>query len=475
MITKEVSSPGQVTSKCGVLALVGRPNVGKSTLFNRLCGAKDALVHDTPGLTRDRRYGQASFEGAEFTVIDTGGLFDESDLAGRMKLQVETAIDESDVGGLVLDARVGLVGRDEDIAQWLRKRGCDVVAIVNKIDAMRDQSAMSEFSTLGFAKTLGIAAIQGRGLLELQRELTQYADSVSAEIEADWPSLAVVGRPNVGKSTLVNALLGEDRQVVSDQPGTTRDSIAVSINRKGQKYCLIDTAGVRRKGRVSETVEKFSVVQTLQSLSRSKIALLLIDAKEGIVDQDLHIVSYAEQAGCGIILVVNKWDGLKIAERVEIKKEINRRLQFAPWIPIRFASALHGTGVGDLFVDIQRVNKAGEFNVKTPELNQILDNLTHDHPPPSSNGRQIKLRYAHKVGSYPPTIMIHGNQTERLPSSYVRYLENRYRDKLDLVGLPLRIKTRSTDNPFKGKVNKLSERQYRRRKRMIQRRKKLDR
>ena len=324
MITKEVSSPGQVTSKCGVLALVGRPNVGKSTLFNRLCGAKDALVHDTPGLTRDRRYGQASFEGVEFTVIDTGGLFDESDLAGRMKLQVETAIDESDVVGLVLDARVGLVGRDEDIAQWLRKRGCDVVVIVNKIDAMKDQSAMSEFSTLGFAKTLGIAAIQGQGLLELQRELTQYADSVSAEIEAEWPSIAVVGRPNVGKSTLVNALLGEDRQVVSDQPGTTRDSIAVSINRKGQKYCLIDTAGVRRKGRVSETVEKFSVVQTLQSLSRSKIALLLIDAKEGIVDQDLHIVSYAEQAGCGIILVVNKWDGLKIAERVEIKKEINR-------------------------------------------------------------------------------------------------------------------------------------------------------
>ena len=322
---------------------------------------------------------------------------------------------------------------------------------------------------------IGIAAIQGRGLLELQRELTQYADSVSAEIEAEWPSIAVVGRPNVGKSPLVNAVLGEARQVVADQPGTTRDSIAVSINRKGQKYCLIDTAAVRRKGRVSETVEKFSVVQTLQSLSRSKIALLLIDAKEGIVDQDLHIVSYAEQAGCGIILVVNKWDGLKIAERVEIKKEINRRLQFAPWIPIRFASALHGTGVGDLFVDIQRVNKAGEFNVKTPELNQILDNLTHDHPPPSSNGRQIKLRYAHKVGSYPPTIMIHGNQTERLPSSYVRYLENRYRDKLDLVGLPLRIKTRSTDNPFKGKVNKLSERQYRRRKRMIQRRKKLDR
>ena len=248
---------------------------------------------------------------------------------------------------------------------------------------MKDQSAMSEFSTLGFAKTLGIAAIQGQGLLELQRELTQYADSVSAEIEAEWPSIAVVGRPNVGKSTLVNALLGEDRQVVSDQPGTTRDSIAVSINRKGQKYCLIDTAGVRRKGRVSETVEKFSVVQTLQSLSRSKIALLLIDAKEGIVDQDLHIVSYAEQAGCGIILVVNKWDGLKIAERVEIKKEINRRLQFAPWIPIRFASALHGTGVGDLFIDIQRVNEAGEFNVKTPELNQILDNLTQDHPPPS--------------------------------------------------------------------------------------------
>ena len=229
------------------------------------------MVHDTPGLTRDRRYGQASFEGAEFTVIDTGGLFDESDLAGRMKLQVETAIDESDVVGLVLDARVGLVGRDEDIAQWLRKRGCDVVVIVNKIDDMKEQSAISEFSTLGFAKTLGIAAIQGRGLLELQRELTQYADSVSAEIEAEWPSIAVVGRPNVGKSTLVNALLGEDRQVVSDQPGTTRDSIAVSINRKGQKYCLIDTAGVRRKGRVSETVEKFSVVQTLQSLSLSLI------------------------------------------------------------------------------------------------------------------------------------------------------------------------------------------------------------
>ena len=462
-------------AKRGVLALVGRPNVGKSTLFNKLCGSREALVHDTPGLTRDRRYGRASFDESEFTVIDTGGLFDDSFLANRMTDQVEVAIDEADVVGLVVDARVGLVGSDESIAHWLRKRGCNVIVIANKVDGLKNQSAIFEFTTLGFTKTMGIAAIHGQGLSELRAEITRHAKSVPLEEEEKYSSIAVVGRPNVGKSTLVNALIGENRQIVSDEPGTTRDSITIPVDRDGRIYGFIDTAGVRRKGRVSEAVEKFSVVQTLDSLSRSKVALLLIDAREGIVDQDLHVVSYAQEAGCGTILVVNKWDGLKASERLQVKTEIQRRMQFAPWIPIRFASALHGTGVGDLFRAINRVYAAGEFEVKTFELNKVLETLTQDHPPPSSNGRAIKLRYAHKIASHPPAIMIHGSQTDRLPSSYLRYLENRYREKFDLVGLPLRIKTRNTDNPYKGKANKLSLRQYRHRKRLIQRRKKLDR
>lgn len=458
--------------KGAVIALVGRPNVGKSTLFNRLCGGREALVHDQPGLTRDRQYGRAQLDETTLTLIDTGGLFDDSHVAELMASQVDMAVEEADLVVLLVDARSGLTAGDETIAHELRKRGIELVVAVNKVDGTQLEAAVAEFSSLGFDDVMPISAAHGRGIGELRRRLAASAvDIENADVSVGIP-IAIVGRPNVGKSTLVNAFVGEQRQVVFDEPGTTRDAITVPLHRQGTDYALIDTAGVRRKGKVADAVEKFSVVKTLEALDRANVALLLIDAREGIVDQDLHVISYAEQAGTGMILVVNKWDGLSADHKANAKRELGRRMQFAPWIPIRFTSALHGTGVGELFADIDRVNAAGEFDVQTSQLTQTLERAVQDHPPPSVNGRQIKLRYAHKNGSHPPAIMLHGNQTESLPASYLRYLENRFRDAFDLVGLPIKIACRTGDNPYSGEKNALTKRQWRRRQRLIRHRKK---
>ena len=455
------------------VALVGRPNVGKSTLFNRLTGARDALVADVPGLTRDRKYGRAELDGKPLMLIDTGGLLgdDDSGVAHLMAEQVDLALQESDLVIFLVDARDGLLPDDEDIAVDLRRRGLDVLLVINKIDGTDADQARAEFSALGFAAQIAISASHGRGLAQLSSGLAErlpgFVAADDEQVADDRLRVAIIGRPNVGKSTLVNRLVGEERQVVFDMPGTTRDSVEVPFQHEGRDYVLIDTAGVRKRGKVTDVVEKFSVVKTLQALELAQVAIVVIDASEGLVEQDLHLISFAADAGTGLILAINKWDGLSSDQRRKTEAQLDRKLVFAPWMPRRTISALHGTGVGHLLGDVNKVYRAGSFAVSTSVLTRILTEAVQQHQPPAPRGRMIKLRFAHPAGSHPPTIRIHGNQTDSLPSSYVKYLENVFRDTLGLVGTPVKIEFRRTDNPFAGKKNKLTPRQEKRREKMI--------
>lgn len=469
----------------GTVALVGRPNVGKSTLFNRLRGGRDALVADFPGLTRDRHYGLADFDGEGVRLIDTGGLSDEDEgVFAVMADQTEQAIEEADLVVFIVDARSGRSTFDDEIADRLRRQG-EVLLVVNKIDGVSEH-ALYEFSELGFGAPLGISASQGRGIGTLKQvildHLPEHEQETPTERNEASPEgegvpgedrgrigIAVVGRPNVGKSTLINRLIGEERQVVFDQPGTTRDAIDVPF---GDDYLLIDTAGVRRKGKVTEAVEKFSVVKTLAALERAEVALVLLDAREGVVDQDMHLIRYAVDAGAGVAVLVNKWDGLSADARARAKATVSRKLRFVPWVPVRFISALHGTRIKELPKLVDTIFAAGRFETATPELNNILEQALADHPPPLVGGRAIKLRYVHKAGAHPPRLILHGNRTEALPASYLRFLENRYRETLGLIGVPIEITTRTTDNPYADRRNELTQRQYRRRQRLIRHRKK---
>ena len=461
-----------------VVVLVGRPNVGKSTLYNQLCGRREALVADFPGLTRDRRYGKAVLGehdgGKEAILVDTGGLAGEDDgeLQEAVEAQVEAALDEAQLAVLVADAEAGLTSGDQEIVHRLRKEGVDVVVAANKIDAAAPDAA-AEFAALG-CEVAAISATHRRGLNALQATLAARLDDAhtpSHETTAsstDTPRVrvAIVGRPNVGKSTLVNCLLGDARQVVDDVPGTTRDAVEVPFG----DYLLVDTAGVRRKGRVDLAVEKFSVVKTLDALDRAQVAVVVTDAQEGVVDQDLHVLSYAVEAGTGVLLLVNKWDAASPEQRRAARESVERRLVFAPWIPVRHVSGLRGRGVHALLADIDAIHRAGAFDVKTPELNRILADAVRDHPPPTVRSRAVKLRYVHKGGSHPPSIVIHGNQTEALPPAYRRYLAGRFRDSLKLVGVPLEIETQTTANPFADRRNPLNRRQQKRRARLIRHR-----
>jgi len=457
------------------LALVGRPNVGKSTLYNKLTHRRDALVADEPGLTRDRRYGRAMVDEIICTLIDTGGLLgDAGELTNAMEHQAELAMDEADVVLLLVDARAGLTPADEEIATRLRRRGRRVVLVVNKMDGVAEEQAVAEFAGLGFDQPVYLSAAHNRGLSALAERLEPLLEPLNVPAEADHGAagggavrVALIGRPNVGKSTLTNRLLGEERQVVFDQPGTTRDAIEIPFERDGERYVLVDTAGVRRKGRVAAAAEKFSVVKTLQAIERADVVILVLDAREGLVDQDLHLLSYATEAGAAVLIALNKWDGLSDDDRRRNREVLDRRLRFAPWIPVHQISALHGTGVGHLLETVQQVFAAGEMDVSTSHLTRLLGALVEAHPPPMVRGRQIKLRFAHKAGSHPPKIVIHGNQTAALPDSYVRYLENAFREALDLGGTPVKIELRTGDNPFAGKHNTLTPRQQRRRKRMV--------
>lgn len=460
--------------RSGVVALVGRPNVGKSTLFNRLCQRRDAIVYNRPGLTRDRNYGQAhSIRNADVTLIDTGGMHDEMPISPHIDQQVLHAIDESHLVVFVTDAREGLTPIDQQIAGELRKSSARVLLAINKIDglAAEQEIGRSEFASLGF-DAYQISATHGQGFREFTDSLVNCLPRREVTInQDDRISIAAIGRPNVGKSSLVNVLSNAERCLVFDAPGTTRDVVKVDIHRNGVTLRLIDTAGIRRKGRTRDVVEKFSIVKALEALKIADIALLLIDANEGIVEQDLHLIDYAIEARSAVILVANKWDLVPQEERERTRTILQRRLRFAPWISVRYVSARTRRGTGALFSDIERVFHGGALTASPSDLTEILTSATRKHAPPAVGRHTIRLRYAHKVASHPPIIMIHGNQTEKLPAAYVRYLENVFRQKLGVDGWPLLLQFRTSMNPFGDRKNLLTPRQQRHRARLIKHRK----
>jgi GTPase len=465
-----------------LIALVGRPNVGKSTLFNQLTRSRDALVADVPGLTRDRRYGLAMFDSGACRVVDTGGLVEgDSDITPLMAAQVEQALAEADLVLFVVDARAGLTTADLEIAALLRRSGTAALLVINKIDGIDPDVACAEFAQLGLDPGIAVSAAHRRNLsglveriveaLALAGEPGTTSDATAVEDVDSRIRVAVIGRPNVGKSTLINRWLGEQRLIVFDAPGTTRDSIEVPFDRGSDRFVLIDTAGVRRKGRVDGIIEKFSVVKSLEAIRNAHVAVVVVDASEGLVDQDLHLLSIAAEAGAGLVLAVNKHDVLSAEQRRDLERELDRRLDFAPWIAVHRISALRGTGVRSLLREVKRVYVAAEFDVQTSRLSRILERAVEAHEPPSVRGRRIKLRFAHKAGAHPPRVVIHGNQTESVPAAYTRYLENCFRSALGLTGTPIKIEYRTTENPYADRPNVLTERQRQQRKRLIQHRK----
>ncbi len=455
-----------------VIALVGRPNVGKSTLFNRLTKSRDALVANYPGLTRDRQYGEGLLFGRRFMVVDTGGIGgDEQGVDAAAAAQSRLAIEEADAVFFVVDARAGLTAGDHAIAIHLRQLGRPVFLVVNKIDGVDPDAALADFYSLGFADLFPTTATHGRGVkLLMERLFATFPADVEIAVPqtvGDSIRIAVVGRPNVGKSTLVNRLLGEERVVVFDEPGTTRDSIYIDYERNGQRYTLIDTAGVRRRKNVKSTVEKFSIVKTLRAIDDTNVVVLLIDAHEGLVDQDMHLLGHALDAGRAMVVAVNKWDGVAPQQREWIKIELQRRLRFAEFADIHFISALHGTGVGNLYKSVQQAYRAATDTLSTNRLTRVLQDAVTEHAPPMVHGRRIKLRYAHAGGRNPPVIVIHGNQTDAVPDHYVRYLEKTFRRALNLHGTPLRIQLRSGENPYADRKNKLNPGQVGKRRRPV--------
>ncbi|MDI5984739.1 ribosome biogenesis GTPase Der [Halomonas sp. M4R5S39] len=436
-----------------VIALVGRPNVGKSTLFNRLTRSRDALVADFPGLTRDRKYGNGVLGGKAYTVIDTGGISgDEEGIDAAMAEQSLQAIDEADIVLFMVDARAGLNVADEAIANHLRVNQKKTWLVVNKTDGLEEHTAMADFWQLGLGDPHPIAAAHGRnvtGLIEAVLEpFPERDESIPADTGTKGIRIGVIGRPNVGKSTLVNRLLGEERVVVFDEAGTTRDAIEIPFERRGTPYVLVDTAGVRRRKNVREIAEKFSIIKTLEAIKECHVAVMVLDARSGLVEQDLHLLDYVLTSGRALVLAVNKWDGLESEAKDRMRAEVKRRLGFADYAELHFISALHGTGVGDLYPSIERAFASANSHWSTNRLTTILQDAVEQHQPPLVNGRRIKLRMAHQGGSNPPIIVVHGNQTSSLPEAYRRYLTNTFRKVLKVRGTPLRFEFRSGKNPF---------------------------
>ncbi|MFN3593820.1 MAG: ribosome biogenesis GTPase Der [Thiobacillaceae bacterium] len=459
------------------IVLVGRPNVGKSTLFNRLTKTRDALVHDQPGLTRDRLYGHGRVGDKPYLVVDTGGFepVADSGILAEMAKQTLQAVDEADAIVFLVDGRVGLTPQDELIAERLRRCGRPVYVAVNKTEGMPEDTAVAEFHALGLGVPHAISGAHGEGVRELMDLiLERFPPAEETPAEDARPRIAIVGRPNVGKSTLVNTLVGEERVIAFDQPGTTRDAIHVDFERAGRKYTLIDTAGVRRRGRVFEAVEKFSVIKTLQAIEDANVVILVLDARQDIVDQDAHLAGFILEAGRALVVAVNKWDDLDAYRREQVKRELARRLAFLSFARFHFISALHGSGVGELLKSVDEAYAAAMARLPTPKLTKVLHEAVAHHPPHKSGLFRPKPKYAHQGGQNPPVIVIHGNHLEGLTNDYRRYLENSFRAAFNLQGTPLRVELKANVNPYEERKPKpLTQRQANKARRERRRRRRI--
>jgi GTP-binding protein len=460
-----------------VMVIVGRPNVGKSTLFNALTRSRDALVADRPGVTRDRHYGVGRAGDRRFVVVDTGGLSTDADPVARLtSSQARRAVAEADTVLLLVDAREGLNAEDQRIAEELRGTGKPLLLVANKVDGLDPDGALAEFHALGLERVVAISAAHRRGLQSMVRAaLEAMPEARQDESPEREPStdggirVAVVGRPNVGKSTLVNRLTGSERVVTHDAPGTTRDSVEVPFERDGQAFTLIDTAGLRRRSRVDDAVEKFSAVKTLQAIEACQVVVLMLYARDGVTDQDAHLLGLVLEAGRAVVLAANKWDGLDAERRRRMRDELARRLRFVDFASLVTVSALHGSGLGELLTAVRQAHAAATARLPTPDLTRVLQAAVARTPPPAVRGRRIKLRYAHQGGTAPPRVVIHGNQLDALPAHYRRYLERVFREAFALQGTPVVLELRTGHNPFEGRRNRLTPRQERKRKRLMRR------
>ncbi len=434
-----------------VVALVGRPNVGKSTLFNVLTGTRDAIVADVPGLTRDRQYGYGRVGPLPCVVIDTGGLIENpSGIEAQMRAQTERAVAEADRLVFLADARAGLTPQDQFVARELRRSGKAVTLVLNKAEGLDADIVAADFHALGFGAPVAISASHGQGCEDLMEQvLAGFEPGAQADDDSGAIRIAVIGRPNVGKSTLVNRLLGEERVIANADPGTTRDSILVPFERDGRSFLLIDTAGVRRRSRVEDVVERASVAKTLQAIDEAHVVILVLDAHDTVAEQDASVLGLALERGRALIIAVNKWDGIPQEQREEIHRQLALRLDFVPFAPLHFISARHGTGVGELVQSTVRAYEAAMRTMPTRELTRTLEHALTVHQPPLVHGRRIKLRYAHQGGRNPPRIVIHGNQTASVPDAYTRYLANVFRKTYDLFATPVRVEYRTDANPYK--------------------------
>ena len=454
-----------------VVAIVGRPNVGKSTLFNALTRTRDALVADMPGVTRDRQYGISRVGRQPCLLVDTGGLITNAEGIDYLTAQqVHQAIDEAELVLFIVSARDGLMAEDEEIASVLRRASKRVLMVANKIDGMEIETALADFASLGMGDLLPVTATHRRGLDAMMKAvdsiLPEQMESEEPEDDTDRLRLAIIGRPNVGKSTLVNRLLGEERVMAFDQPGTTRDTISVMLERDGQQYELIDTAGVRRRSRISDVVEKFSTIKALQAIERAHVVVLMLDASEGLTDQDTTLLGHVLTQGRAMVIALNKWDGLDPDHRKQVKSELDRRLQYVTWAQRVTLSALHGSGIQELMRAVKKAWRSALMEFSTPELTRVLQQAFDAHQPPMKLGRTAKLRYAHAGGKLPPRIIIHGSRTDTIPDGYRRYLVNKFISHFKLKGTPLVIQFRDSDNPYKDRKNKLTRRQQEKRKRL---------
>jgi GTPase len=456
-----------------VIAIVGRPNVGKSTLFNFLTRSRNALVADRPGVTRDRQYGFGNYQGRDFILVDTGGLGrndkDSENISNLISDQSLRAIEEADVLIWLVDGREGLTAEDEHLAKILRPMCDHIFLSANKTEGLNIDIVLSDFHRYGFNEPSAISAKRGDGINHLMDKVIQQlpVESNDEGLSQNGLRITVLGRPNVGKSTLINRILGEERMLTFDQPGTTRDSIAIPFERDGIPFTLIDTAGIRRRSKINDAIEKFSVVKSLQAIDSTQIIVLVLDAHEAVTEQDASLLGLIVDSGKALIIAVNKWDGLDVSERARIKAQLDRKLGFIDYACVHFISALHGSGVGKLFISINKISKSISIDPAASKITGILQEATQAHSPPLVHGRRIKLRYAHIGGHDPIRIIVHGNQTDRVPDSYRRYLANQMRKQLKLVGAPVLIEFKQGENPYKDKKNILTNRQIEKRRRLM--------